>query len=346
MVQQQEKSPAWPVWAVVVALTMVGLLFLLPLLLLPGTEEEKATQPPQATLPLLDQAAPSPVPGWDAGEELRLLHSDGTVEQLSLGNYLWGVVAAEMPASFHPEALRAQAVCARTYCVYQRGAKHVQADVCDDYTCCQAYLTPAQAQAQWGADAQRWSDKISAAVADTDGLLCLYDGQPIDAVFFSSAAGRTRDAAAVWGTDVPYLTAVDSPEGVEVPGWQTVVTMTLPEFAEKLLAVAPQADLSGPPQQWFSALKANDAGAVERVTIGGATLSGGEVRAAFGLRSANFTAAADWGGVTFWVTGYGHGVGLSQYGANALAGEGKHFWEILEWYYTGVQVGPWRESEK
>ncbi len=346
--KNQEKASIFPLRAVAVALALLLLLFLLPLLLLPG---ERTVPEPVATLPVpeADPDALLAVPGWDEGEELRLLHADGTVERLSMADYLWGVVAAEMPASFHAEALRAQAVCARTYCVFQRqgaGEKHSGADVCTDHTCCQAYLTHAQAEAQWGADARRWSDKIAAAVADTDGLLCLYEGQPIDAVFFSSSAGRTSDAVDVWGTSVPYLTGVDSPEGTEVPGWQTMVTVDLAEFTQKLTAAAPQADLSAPPEQWFTDLTTDTAGAVTSVKVGGASLSGAAARELFGLRSTHFTAAADGEKVTFWVTGYGHGVGLSQYGANALAGEGKRFWEILEWYYTGAQVGPWTGEGK
>ena len=168
--------------------------------------------------------------------------------------------------------------------------------------------------------------------------MCLYGGQPIDAVFFSSAAGKTSDAVEVWGTDVPYLVSVDSPEGTEVPGWQTMVTFTPSEFSARLLAQYPEADLSGDPTGWFGGLANDPSGAVAVITVGGVEMTGTKARSVFGLRSAHFTAAATAESVTFWVTGYGHGVGMSQYGANAMAGEGKSFQEILEWYYTGAQV--------
>ena len=348
--QERRRAPAWPLRAAGLGLCLLLFLFLLPLLLLPGEGGEDREPPedplPTATLPLVEpapSAAAEPLRGWDAGQTLRLLKTDGTVEELTLQDYLWGVTAAEMPASFHLEALKAQTVAARTYCLYQRsgeGEKHPGADVCSDYTCCQAYLTPDQAAVGWGADAAQYSAKIAQAVSETDGLLCLYDGEPIDAVFFSSTAGRTSDAVAVWGREVPYLSAVDSPEGQEVPGWQTVVTFTPGEFTARFQAAYPDSDLTALPQEWFRDLTTDDSGMVTSVTIGGVSLSGGQARSLFGLRSAHFTAAATEEAVTFQVTGYGHGVGLSQYGANALAGEGRTFQDILEWYYTGVTVAP------
>ncbi len=348
MVKQETcKNVAWPRRAIAAGMAALLLLFLLPLFLLPEEEGEKngTEEPlPTATLPLVEPASATPVPGWDEEQTLRLLKGDGTVETLTLSSYLWGVVAAEMPASFQIEALKAQAVAARTYCLYQRGGakdKHPGADVCTDYTCCQAYLTREQAMAGWGEEARRYADKITQAVGDTDGLLCLYDGAPIDAVFFSSSGGRTSDAVAVWGTDVPYLTAVDSPEGEEVPGWQTVVTFAPAEFTARFQASYPEADFSDDPAGWFSDLEADDSGMVETVTIGGVAITGAQARSIFGLRSAHFTAVATVDTVTFWVIGYGHGVGMSQYGANAMAGEGKNFQDILEWYYTGAVVGGW-----
>ncbi len=346
--QEIRRSPTWPLRAAGLGLVLLLFLFLLPALLLPGKgREREEDQPlpsplPTATLPLVEPTVASPVSGWDQSQTLRLLRGDGQVEKLTLRDYLWRVTAAEMPASFQLEALKAQTVAARTYCLYQRsgtGDKHPGADVCDDYTCCQAYLTPEQAAVGWGAEAETYAAKINRALLETDGLLCLYEGKPIDAVFFSSTAGRTSDAVSVWGTEIPYLSAVDSPEGEEVPGWQTVVTFSLEDFSARFRGTYPEADLTVPPQDWFRDLVLDDSGVVTTVTIGGVSLSGGQARSLFGLRSAHFTAAATEEGVTFWVTGYGHAVGMSQYGANAMAGEGKNFQEILEWYYTGVTVG-------
>ena len=195
-----------------------------------------------------------------------------------------------------------------------------------------------QAATSWGSNAQMYTEKIAAAVAETDGVAVLYDGNPVQAVFFSSADGRTVDAVEVWGNAVPYLTGVDSPEGEEVPNYHSTVTLTAEEFKTTLLAEYPGADLSGDPSGWFSNTVSNSAGGVSSVDVGGVTISGQELRTLFSLRSTSFTVSAGADGVTFAVTGYGHGVGMSQYGANALAQEGKSYEEILKWYYTGVEV--------
>ena len=180
--------------------------------------------------------------------------------------------------------------------------------------------------------------QISAAVADTDGVIITYGGQPIQAVFFSSAAGRTAGAVEVWGNDVPYLTGVESPEGEEVPNYHSTVTVPLEEFRTTLLSQAPGADLSGDPSGWFGPPVLASNGGVVSIAVGGAEVTGAALRDLFGLRSTVFTVQADSTAVTFSVTGYGHGVGMSQYGANAMAREGKGYEEILKWYYTGVEL--------
>ena len=298
---------------VATALVLLLTLFLLPLLLLGEEPLAGPSQPPAATGTLpIDRTVVTPGQTADGRVQVRVALGDGEVLTLPR------VVAAEMPASFEPEALKAQTVAARTYTLskMERTVEaHPDADVCTDITCCQAYIDPADAAANWGENAQ--------------------------AVFFSSAAGRTVDAVEVWGNAVPYLTSVDSPEGDEVPNYHSTVTVPLDEFKSKLLAQYPQADLSGEPAGWFANLVPNSAGGVETVDIGGTTVGGGSLRTLFGLRSTSFTVSASADGVTFSVTGYGHGVGMSQYGANALAKEGKSYDEILKWYYTGIDVAPY-----
>ena len=321
-----------------VALALLLALFLLPLLLVP--QGEGALPVESGSLPI-DRTVVTPEPALDSAQQVKVKLADGTVETMALDDYLWGVVAAEMPAAFESEALQAQAVAARTY-TYSKmerdTAGHPEADLCTDVNCCQAYRTREEAASSWGTNAQMYTDKIAAAVADTDGVAVLYGGKPIQAVFFSSADGRTVDAVEVWGNSVPYLTGVDSPEGEEVPNYHSNVTLTAEEFKTKLLAKYSGADLSGDPSGWFSHTVSNSAGGVSSVDVGGITVSGQELRTLFSLRSTSFTVSAGAEGVTFSVTGYGHGVGMSQYGANALAQEGKSYEEILKWYYTGVEV--------
>jgi len=329
---------------VATALVLLLALFIGPILFLrgeaPGPEEPLPS--PTATLPI-DRTVTSPDPGSDASTTIKVKLSDGAVVSLSMADYLWRVVAAEMPASFEPEALKAQAVTARTYTLYKRSIgvnpNHPDADVCADINCCQAYLDPDKAAANWGDSAQTYTEKIAQAVSSTDGQAILYDGAPIDAVFFSSAAGRTLSSVEVWGGSVPYLESVESPEGEEVPNYHSTASVPVEEFKRTLLAKVPQADLSGPPSGWFGDTVRNSAGGVSSVTVGGAAVTGSALRELFSLRSANFTVTADESAVTFSVTGYGHGVGMSQYGANALARQGKTYEEILKWYYTGIELG-------
>ena len=323
---------------VATALALLLALFLMPLLLVPQGEGELPAE--QGGLPL-DRTVVAPGPSLDSGRQVKVKLADGRVETMAMDDYLWRVVAAEMPAAFEPEALKAQAVAARTYTcakMERTTSAHPEADVCTDVACCQACRTPEEAAASWGANARMYTDKIAAAVTDTDGLAVLYGGKPIQAVFFSSADGRTVDAVEVWGNAVPYLTGVDSPEGEEVPNYHSTVTLTAEACKAKLLAKYPGADLSGDPSGWFSNTVSNSAGGVESMKVGGVTVSGQALRTLFALRSTSFTVSAGAEGVTFAVTGYGHGVGMSQYGANALAREGKRCEEILKWYYTGVEV--------
>ncbi len=325
------------------ALMLVVLLFVLPLLLVERPPEKKG-EADANLLPAVPSPAPTVYPpptGEDAETTVRVLMRDGTVEEQAMGDYLWSVVAAEMPAAFGSEALKAQAVTARTYTAWKMSAgeeKHPQADVCTDINCCQAYTTREEAGVNWGSGAGVYTEKVRAAVADTNGQIMTYEGAPIQAVFFSSANGSTEDAVAVWGNAVPYLVGVESPEGDDVPNYRTQVTLSKQEFKDIFLAAYPGADLSGETAKWFGKPVLTDSGRVERLSIGGIDVKGTVVRSLFGLRSAGFTVEAKEESVTFHVTGYGHGVGLSQYGAREMAKQGKTYEEILKWYYTGVEI--------
>lgn len=318
-----------------------GLLCLMPLLWVPGpTKEERPAVLPASPAPV--ESAPGEaeaVEGKDRAQTVAVLMDDGTVEELSLADYLWSVVAAEMPASFEEDALRAQAVCARTYTAWKAAAgRHGEADICADSSCCQAYISPEDAAARWGEAAEAYTGKIASAVADTDGVILTYEGKPIQAVFFSSSAQRTEDAAAVWGSALPYLVSVDSPEGEEVPNYRSTVTLTREEAEALVKEAYPDAELPEALSRWFSNVTYTASGRVESLEVGGITLSGGAARSLFSLRSACFQVETEGEEVIFTVTGYGHGVGMSQYGANAMAKAGSSWEEILLHYYTGVSL--------
>ena len=311
------------------SLALVVILFLLPVaghfLSLP----EKAPEP--------DAASGLPLP--ESGHTISVLR-DGQVETMDLNTYLWGVVAAEMPASFQQEALNAQAVAARTYTLYKCGKSeaHPDADVCTDYNCCQAWISRAEAEANWGEDAVRYANKVTRAVADTDGEVALYDGGLIQAVFHSSAGENTVAAVEVWGNDIPYLKSVPSPEGEEVSKYHTDVTFSPEEFRSIVTGAYPDAALTGDPSAWLGEVVRAEGGSVHSVKVGGVELSGARLRALLNLRSSDFTVETGAEGITFHVIGFGHGVGLSQYGANAMAEAGSGYREILQHYYTGVTV--------
>ena len=284
----------------------------------------------------------------DGGVQLAVKNGDA-VEIMALDVYLQGVVRGEMPASFELEALKAQAAAERTYVYYQLAAgrkeAHPNADVCTDPSCCNAWLSEETAREKWGGDFDGWESRIEEAVAATDGQVALYDGQPILAVFHSSSAGKTAGAGDVWSGDMPYLRSVDSPEGEEtVPNYYSAAEFTAAEAKALLAQAHPELTFSGGPDKWFGAVEKDESGRVGTVEVCGAPLRGVEVRRIFSLRSACFTIDAAADRVTFRVTGYGHGVGMSQYGANELARQGRTWQEILLWYYADVTIGPAPET--
>ena len=286
-------------------------------------------------------------PAADANTLLRVWDGEQVVE-MTMAEYLPGVVRGEMPAAFHQQALDAQAVAERTFIYYHmasgRKAAHPDADVCMDYRCCNAYTSAQAAAEKWGDHAAEYEAKVQQAVRDTDGQVILYNGQPILAAFHSSSAGVTADSGDVWSSSLPYLHSVETPEGEDsVPNYYSVSTFSPEEFREIFLAAHGDADLSGDPAEWFRDRTVNDSGRVERVTIGGVSVEGTEVRRLFSLRSACFTVDTGEEGVAFRVTGFGHGVGMSQYGAELLARQGKTWQEIIHWYYADVTIGAYKE---
>ena len=327
--------------SVAVSVVLLAALFILPLLVIVPFHSELLTREPP-----MDETEGEPFVSGDLDSQTVLKVKNGdTVEEMDLGTYLVGVVRAEMPASFEEEALKAQAVAARTYTIYkiQTGGNHgEEANICTDSTCCQAYISEDRARANWGKDADAYEKKVENAVTSTDGETILYGGVPILAVFHSSSAGLTRAAGQVWLNDLPYLQAVDSPEeGEAIPNYYSRVEFSAAAFKEKLLAVAPEADFSSPMDGWLRNAVTDSAGSVETVEAGGVTVKGTQVRTALGLRSACFDWEVQNGKLVFYVTGYGHGVGLSQYGADQMAADGADYREILTHYYTGVTVEPY-----
>ena len=327
--------------SVAVSAVLMAILFVLPLAVIVPFRSELFSSEERAA-----QSQKDPfVPGELDGETVLKVLDGDEVREMTVGEYLVGVVRAEMPASFEEEALKAQAVAARTYTYYkiQTGGNHGDtADICTDSTCCQAYIGEEQARSNWGADADENESKIEAAVRDTDGQVILYGGVPILAVFHSSSAGMTRAAGQVWLNDLPYLQAVESPEpGETIPNYYSRVEFTAEEFRKAFTAAYPEADLSGDISGWLKDAVVDSAGSVRTVSVGGVRVKGSSLRSVLGLRSACFEWEVQDGKLVFFVTGFGHGVGLSQYGANQMAADGADYLEIVTHYYTGVTVEPY-----
>ena len=267
----------------------------------------------------------------------------GTVREMELEDYVAGAVAAEMPASFPEEALRAQAVAAHTYAVYKQSLgtddTHPDAVVCDDYTHCAAVVDlDSGAEALWGKNAEEWSEKVRKAAEDTAGKIVTYDGKAIAAVFHAASAEHTEAAVSVWGSDIPYLSSVESTGDDACPKYDASVTLGAEEFRQIMLGKYPDINLTGLPKTWFTEIQSSEAGGVTSCKIGGKALKGTEVRELFELNSTHFTISTTDTSITFHTEGYGHGVGMSQYGAKRMAEDGKSYEEILLHYYTGTEI--------
>ena len=281
--------------------------------------------------------SPDPVP-FSLPETVRLLTGGQTLE-LALEDYLCGVVAAEMPASFPAEALKAQAVAARSFtCSGASSHKHGEATVCADPACCQAWLGEEDLRARWSDDYEANAEKIRAAVEQTAGQVLCYGGAPVFAAFHSSSAGATEDCGAVWNPR-PYLVSVSSPETAEdVPQFVSTVSCWPVDFRDTLLSLHPEADFSGPLGGWIGELCRDASGRVAEASLGGVSFSGVELRRLFSLRSTAFDLRYEDGLFVFTVTGFGHGVGMSQYGAKVMAEQGEDYTEILAHYYTDTEL--------
>lgn len=267
------------------------------------------------------------------GLTMLLLKQDGSLEEMDLDTYLVGVVLAEMPASFEAEALKAQAVAARTYTrkAGETGGKHGNGSVCTNSACCQAYISEEAYLGKGGTE--EGLEKICAAVFATSGQVLTYEGELIEATYFSCSGGSTEDAAAVWGTDFPYLQAVASPGEEAAFHYTDTVTFSARAFQNALGRV-----LSGSPDTWFGPVVYTEGGGVATLTIDGEAYAGTQLRSLLNLRSTAFAVSAGEDSVTITTKGYGHRVGMSQYGADAMAVTGSKYDQILSHYYQGAAL--------
>lgn len=253
-------------------------------------------------------------------ETVRVLYADtGEVKDMSLEEYTLCSLVAEMPQSFHAEALKAQAVACRTFAVKSKlsGNKHKNADICSDYRCCQSMRKPDKIDFD--------ISKARDAVRATDGIIAVYNGEPILAAYHSSSVGYTKSSEAVWGGSVEYLVPVIAAERKESASKSYTFS------AEALTKKLEKYGITDTPR-FFNGNDGLCAGAVcENITV-----TPSQIKKALGLRSSSFDVSVNGSSYTFKTYGYGHGVGMSQYGADALGDRGYDFYEILKYYYTGI----------
>lgn len=266
--------------------------------------------------------------------------------KMNLEDYLVGVVAAEMPAEFELEALKAQTIAARTYALSKEvaaGGKgcdiHPGSDICTDYKHCQAWISDDVMKARWGDKYSEYHDKIVKSVNDTKGLVILYQDALIEPAYHAISGGETEDAENIWKENLPYLKSVASPGEESAQKFKTTVTLSSDEFVKRIKSKVPNTVISTKnPLSYIKNINRTQAGHVLSLKIGGIDFTGNDIQDLFQLNSTNFAFQMQGNNVAINVTGYGHGVGMSQYGANAMAKSGKNFEEILKHYYTGIEI--------
>ncbi|MGN1087411.1 MAG: stage II sporulation protein D [Porcipelethomonas sp.] len=280
-----------------------------------------------------------------SGSYIVLDITTGKTEEISAGDYIVGAVCAEMPATFEKEALKAQAVAAHTYAERQKAKALASPDpeLCgayfsNDSAKYQAFFTENQAKQYYGENYEQYIKKIREAVNEVKDEIIVYNDEPIIAAFHSMSAGKTESAENVWGNKVEYLVPVESEADSSAPKFLEEYEFTEGEMRTRLESAFEGIKLDSDPEKWFSDAEKSDSLTVLTIKAGGKTLTGQEVRAALSLRSAAFDISYDSGSFKVTTRGYGHAVGMSQYGANAMAEEGRDYKEILEHYYPETSI--------
>ena len=275
---------------------------------------------------------------------IKLLHiNDNSIEEIPIDQYLVNVVSSEMPASYELEALKAQAVVARTYTIYQiinNRNKHENSDVCDSYKCCQAWISKEDRLNKWNENEreENWK-KIESSVKDTKGLIVTYNNSPINAFFHSNSGGTTEVPVNVWGgTGYPYLQSVETSGEEGYSQYFSEVEVSNEDVLKKLKEKYPNIEIDFKESDDIKIIDYTNSGRVKTIKFGNIEISGVEARTIFELKSANFEIIKNDNSIKFKVKGYGHGVGMSQTGADSLAKKGSTYEEIIKHFYSGVEI--------
>lgn len=287
----------------------------------------------------------------DSGPTIKVyLTEEKQVEKVPLERYIRGVVAAEMPADFHLEALKAQAMVARTYIVdrlakgnfddmQEMGGKAAEAHVTDSVNH-QVYRNDEALKAEWGEKYDTYVKRINQAVAETKGQVILYEGEPIYAAFFSTSNGQTENSEDYFSSSYPYLRSVPSPWDQASPKFNDQKSYSVQEFVQHLTQstgkeVAVSASVGN---GWLKVIEQTEGGRIAKIQVGDQVFTGRQVREALDLSSSDFKWKVEGDTITLTTEGYGHGVGMSQWGANLMGKKGKRAEEIIHYYYQGVTI--------
>lgn len=312
-----------------ILIILVAVMFICPLAATGGAKEEKS-----------DTVKITKADSQDGGESILVLSSSTKkINEIDMFEYVVGAVAAEMPPAYHSQALRAQAAVCYTYAVKKRSSPDPSlggADITDDSAVHQGYLDAAARKEKWGDKYETYEKKIEEAVKDVFGKVITYDGETITAAFHAISCGQTFSAEEVWGKDVPYLKSVTSAGDKLSPDYSSALTLTEDEFKKAFAGSG--AELGGDCKKWVGEIKKTDSGYIFIAVIGKKEFTGAQVREILGLRSACFEIKCSDGEFKITVRGYGHGVGMSQYGADYMARQGSDWQEIIKHYYTGAEI--------
>lgn len=273
---------------------------------------------------------------------IKLLHHDtGQVEEVNIDEYLYHVVSAEMPVDYELEALKAQSVVARTYTIYKiKNKKHQNADICDDSNCCQAWVSKEVRFSRWEESKreENWK-KIQDAVNSTKGQIITYNNEPINAFFHANSGGKTEIPVNVWGgSGLPYLQVVETSGEEGYKQYSSEVELSNEEILSKLKEKYQDIQIDFNNDEDIKILEYTDSNRVKTIKFGNHEIAGTEARSIFGLRSTNFEITKQEGKIKFTVKGYGHGVGMSQTGADSLAKQGNNYEQIIKHFYVGVEI--------